>query len=150
MLLERIQADLKTAMVARDANKLGVLRFLLSQIHNALIEAKAKGGAELSDKDVEGVIRKEFKKRKEAIQMFRDGGREDLAGKEEKELSVFDAYLPKGPSEAEIAAAVDEVITSGKTEFGAVMKEVMGRFQGQADGKILSEIVKKKIEEKKG
>lgn len=144
--LQKIQADLKTAMVARDANTLGVLRFLISQIHNFEIEKKSKGGAaELTEADIEGVIRKEYKKRKEAIQMFRDGGRTDLAEKEEKELSVFDAYLPKGPSEADIEKAVDEVVAKGPTDFGTAMKEVMSRFGGQADGKLVSELVKKKM-----
>jgi len=145
-LLQKIQADLKTAMVARDANTLGVLRFLLSQIHNFEIERKTKGGeTELSNSDVEGVIRKEYKKRKEAIQMFKDGGRKDLAEKEEKELLVFDEYLPKGPSEEAVTAAVDEVAAAGGKDFGAVMKEVVSRFQGQADGKLVSELVKKKL-----
>lgn len=146
-LIEKIQADIKAAMIGKDANKLGVLRFLLSQIHNFEIEKKASGGAGmLLDADVEGVIRKEFKKRKEAIQMFKDGGRTDLAQKEEAELQVFDLYLPKGPSEKELEAAVDAVFGSGKSDFGSVMKEVVAKFGGQADGRLVSEIVKRKIE----
>ncbi len=145
-LLQKIQADLKAAMVSRDANKLGVLRLLLSQIHNFEIDKKAKSGeSEILDSDVEGVIRKEYKKRKEATQMFKDGGRTDLVEKEEKELLVFGDYLPKELSESEIAAAVDEAMASGKNDFGLVMKEVMSKLGGQADGKLVSELVRKKI-----
>ena len=133
-------------MIHKDANTLGVLRFLISQIHNFEIEKKSKGGApDLTDAEVEGVIRKEYKKRKEAIQMFKDGGRNDLAEKEEKEIAVFDVYLPKGPSEAEVVAAVEAVVGEGQTEFGTAMKAVMAKLGGQADGKLVSELVKKKL-----
>lgn len=144
-LIKKIQADIKAAMIARDANKLGVLRFLLAQIHNFEIEKKSKGGeGTISDDDVLGVIRREYKKRKEAIEMFKGGGRMDLADKEEKELSVFDEYIPKGPTEAEIEAAAEVVVGKGG-DFGSIMKEVMAKFEGRADGKIVSEIVKRKL-----
>ena len=145
-LLQKIQADLKTATIQKDANTLGVLRFLISQIHNFEIEKKSKGEAgELADVEVEGVIRKEYKKRKEATAMFKDGGRNDLAEKEEKELLVFDAYLSKGPSDDDILKAVDEVVGGGQIDFGAAMKAVMSKFGGQADGKVVSELVRKKL-----
>lgn len=146
VLLQKIQADLKEAMVSRDANKLGVLRFLLAQIYNFEIDKKAKSGElELSDSDVQGVIYREYKKRKEAIQMFKDGGRNDLVEKEEKELLVFDDYLPKGPSESEIVAAVEEAVAGGENDFGLVMKEVMKKLGGQVDGRRISELVRKKL-----
>ena len=96
-----------------------------------------------------GIIKKMVKQRKESITQFKQGGRDDLVEVEEKELAILEAYLPEQISEEKLEGIVSEVISqTGVTsmqEMGSVMKEVMNKVQGQADGKVVSEIVKKKL-----
>ncbi len=146
-ILDKIGVDLKEALKAHEDNKVQTLRYILAQIHNREIE-KGIQGKGLSNEEVIEVLRREAKKRREAAEIFKKGGREDLFKKEEEELKFFDPYLPKAAETGEIEAVVREVMTSGGKEFGAIMKEVVARFKGQADGRVVSEIVKKKLEEK--
>ncbi len=145
-VLEKINEDLKEALKTQEREKAGVLRFLLAQIQNLEIE-KRKGGDKviLKDEDVLVVLKKEAKKRQEAINLFRQGGRNDLVEKEESELKFFKDYLPEPLKPEEIEAVVKEVMAKGEKEFSLIMKEVMGRLKGQADGNKVSALIKEKL-----
>lgn len=145
MLLENIQSDLKQAQLARDEVKVSTLRLLLSEIKNAEI---AKGG-ELLDENIISVIQKEVKKRKEASLAFRQGGREEQAQKEEAESRVLEGYLPARLSDEALTKIVQDTINEvGATsiqDMGKVIGLVMSKVKGQADGGIVSSLVKEKL-----
>ncbi len=144
-LRETFANDLKDAQKAGDAERVLVLRFLSSQLHNKEIEKRGQGkDPSLTDEEVVDVFRKEVKKRKESIELFRKGNREDLANREEAQLAYVVAYVPALLDAAAVSTAVQEIIDSGITETNAVMKEAMQRFKGKADGKMVAEIVKEK------
>src|ERR687887_2517065 len=145
-LIERVDADLKQAMRAKDATKLGVLRMLKSALKYAAI-AKSGAEAELSDAEVVQVIRKQAKQRQDSIESFEKGGRPELADKEKEELAILNAYLPQAMSPDELARVVRETIAevgaTSKAQMGAVMKALQGKVGGRADGKTLSVEVQK-------
>lgn len=139
---ERILEDLKTAMKAGEKQKLEVLRMVKAALQMAEIDAKDDFDEVAQLK----VVAKESKKRKDAAQMFRDGGDEQRAQAELEEAAIIDTYLPEQMSETEIEKIVDDVIAQiGKDNMGAVMGQVMGRVKGQADGGTVSRIVKEKL-----
>jgi uncharacterized protein len=143
---ERILADIKSAMIAKDSIKLNTLRFLQSAVKNKEIDSRPQP---ITTDDVLGVIKKLVKQRKESIEQFQAAGRKDLVDQEAAELKVMEAYLPAQMSKSQIETLVAEVITStgAKTikDMGTVMKEAMVRSAGQADGKLLSEVIKAKL-----
>ena len=145
-LVAKIDADLKAAMMARDAEKLSVLRMLKSAVKYAAIE---KGGADSvpSDLDVIAVVRKEAKKREDSITQFTDAGRTELADKEKKELEFLKTMLPAQltPEKLEVLVkeAIAEVGATSKAQMGSVMKAAQAKAAGQADGKTLSQLVQK-------
>jgi uncharacterized protein len=145
-LQERIDNDLKEAMRAKDAGRLGVLRMLKSALKYAAIE---KGDGGLDDAATSQVIRKQVKQRLDSIESFEKGGRPELAAKEKEELAILNAYLPKGLSADELAALVRETIAevgaTSKAQMGAVMKALQGKVAGRADGKTLSVEVQKQL-----
>ena len=145
-LQERIDNDLKDAMRAKDAGRLGVLRMLKSAMKYAAIE-KTDGG--LDDAAASQVIRKQVKQRQDSIESFEKGGRPELAAKEKEELEILNAYLPKGLSADELAAVVRETIAevgaTSKAQMGAVMKALQPKVAGRADGKTLSAEVQKQL-----
>ena len=147
-LLLQIEADLKQAMLARDAGKLAVLRMLKSAVKNAQIEAGGPA-VELDDAAVSAVVRKELKKRQESIESFEGAGRADLAEKEKEEAAVLEAYLPKPLSaeeaEALVRAAIAETGATGKAQMGAVMKAATRMAEGRLDGRTLSGLVQKAL-----
>ena len=145
---ERIDADLKDAMRAKDAGKLGVLRMLKSAMKYAAIE---KSGAEgqLDDAEAMQVIRKQVKQRQDSIEGFEKGGRAELAAKEKEELAILSSYLPQAMSGEEVAAAVRETIAevgaTSRAQMGAVMKALQTKLAGRADGKTLSQEVQRQL-----
>src|SRR2546421_5370934 len=145
-LAERIDADLKDAMRAKEAAKLSVLRGLKSALKYAAIE---KADANLDDAAAVQVIRKQVKQRQDSIESFEKGGRPELAAKEKEELEILNAYLPKGLSAEELSALVRETITevgaTSKAQMGAVMKALQAKVAGRADGKTLSMEVQKQL-----
>ena len=147
-LSERIDADLKDAMRAKDAGKLTVLRMLKSAVKNAAIE---KGGASatLDDAETTQVIRKQVKQRQDSIEQFEKGGRPELAAKEKEELGILTSYLPQQMSSEELAAAVREAIAeagaTSRAQMGAVMKGLQTKLAGRADGKTLSQEVQRQL-----
>jgi uncharacterized protein YqeY len=148
---ERIDSDLKEAMRARDAMKVGVLRMLKSALKYAAI-AKAGAEAELSDAEAAQVIRKQVKQRQDSIESFEKGGRAELADKEKEELSILNAYLPQAMSTEEVASVVRETIAevgaTSKAQMGAVMKALQAKVAGRADGKTLSQEVARQLDQK--
>jgi len=145
-LQERIDADLKDAMRAKEAGKLAVLRMLKSALKYAAIE---KPDGVLDDASATQVIRKQVKQRQDSIESFEKGGRPELAAKEKEELELLNAYLPKGLSADELAAlvrdAIAEVGATSKAQMGAVMKAVQAKAAGRADGKTLSQEVSRQL-----
>lgn len=145
---ERIDSDLKDAMRAKDAGKLGVLRMLKSAVKYAAIE---KSGAEgqLEDAEAMQVIRKQVKQRQDSIESFEKGGRPELAAKEKEELAILSAYLPQQMSSEELAAAVQAAIeeagATSRAQMGAVMKVLQAKVAGRADGKTLSQEVQRQL-----
>jgi uncharacterized protein len=145
-ILDRILEDLKTAQKSNDAERVEVLRFVLAQIRNKEIEKKGIGKeSQLSDEEVVDVLRKESKKRKEAIDFFRRGNRDELVNREEKGVEMISIYLPKELSSEEIEKIVSELITQGFIDFNSLMKESMKKLKGRADGKAVSDVIKVKL-----
>lgn len=142
---QQLQEELKKAMLARDKLKTSVLRMLLSAINYYEIQ-KGGAGYEASDEDVLSVLQKEVKQRKESIEQFKAGGRQDLVDKETKELEILQGYLPEQMSEEDIKKLVIEVITETNAQsvqdMGKVMSAVMPKVRGRIDGNTVSAIVK--------
>ena len=147
-LQERVDADLKEAMRAKDATKLGVLRMLKSGLKYAAI-AKSGAEAELSDAEAVQVIRKQAKQRQDSIESFEKGGRAELAKKEKEELSILNGYLPQPMSADEVSKIVRETIAeAGATsiaQMGTVMKALQAKVAGRVDGKALSAEVARQL-----
>jgi hypothetical protein len=147
-LQERIDSDLKDAMRAKDAAKLGVLRMLKSALKYSAIE-KSGPEAHLDDAEAAQVIRKQVKQRQDSIESFEKGGRPELAAKEKDELAILHAYLPQGLNADELAKIVGETIkelgATSKAQMGAVMKALQEKVAGRADGKTLSQEVQRQL-----
>ena len=147
-LQERVDSDLKDAMRAKDAVKLGVLRMVKSALKYSAIE-KSGPEAQLDDAEAAQVIRKQVKQRQDSIESFEKGGRPELAEKEKAELAMLTAYLPQGLSQDELAQAVREAIAevgaTSRAQMGAVMKSLQAKVAGRADGKSLSQEVQKQL-----
>jgi len=145
-LMERISQDMKAAMKAREAQRLGALRMAKAALMNKEVE---KGRA-LDSGEEQQVIISMIKQRRDSIEQFKNGGREDLADKEAAEIASLEGYLPPPLDPAEIDQAVAEAIaetgaTSAK-DLGKVMKAVMPRLAGRAvDGRTINDVVRKKL-----
>lgn len=139
---ERVEADLKTAMKARDTERLAVLRMLLAAVKNEAIER----GGELDEAGFVQVVRRSVKQRQEAAEQFRRGGREESAAREEREAGILDEYLPEPVSDDELRRAVSEIVAerdlSGPAAMGPVMKEMMARYGTRADGAAISRVAR--------
>jgi uncharacterized protein YqeY len=142
-LKERLQDDLKTAMKARDEVRKIVVRNIMTEVR---IAETAKKQIELDDGGVLAIIQRLAKQREEAIEMARDGGREDIVTKETAELALLLEYLPKQLSREEIEAEAHKIIeregATGPKDMGRVMGPLMDQLKGQADGKLVSEVVR--------
>ena len=142
--LERLSQELKTAMLAKDADRLSTLRLLKSALGYAQIERKTD---QLSDVDFIQVVQKEVKKRRDSIEQFEEGGRPELAEREKNEISVLETFLPKPLSTEEleqlVRATIQEIGATGKKDMGPVIKAVQAKAAGRADGKTISTLVGK-------
>ncbi len=151
MLYEQINADLKTAMKAHEQSRVEVLRFVLSGLNNVKKEKEIKEpGATLTDEETISTLQKEVKRRRDSIELFKQGNRDDLVTKEEGDLAIIAAYLPKELTREEIEKIVDDAIATvsaatGAKDFNSVMKETMKAVKGRADGKAVGEIIKAKL-----
>ena len=147
-LLKKINDDLIASMKSRDDLKTTTLRMIKSSIKNAEIAKRGKG--ELTEDDVLGVLSTMVKQRKDSVEQYQNANRNDLADKESAEISIIQAYLPEQLSVEEIdeiikTAIRDAGVTSAK-EMGKLMKELMPKVKGKADGKLVNQRVKELIE----
>jgi uncharacterized protein YqeY len=142
MLADRIDADMKSAARAKDARRLGTLRMLKSQMKYREIEK----GQPLEEGDVVGVIGSMIKQRKDSAAQYVAGGRPELAENENAEITILESYLPRQLTDAELAALVQESVAAsgakGPRDMGAVMKALMPKIAGRAEGKRVSDAVK--------
>jgi len=146
MLEEKILNDFKDAMRQKDSIKVSTLSFLRGQFGYAALERKKD---KLDDADCISVIKKLMKQHQDSIEQFTAGNRLDLAEKEAKELVVLKGYLPAEMSPEELAKIVDEIVkasgAAGIKDMGKVMKEVLAKAGGAADGKLVSQLVKDRL-----
>jgi len=142
--LDTIKADLTETLKAGDTAKALSLRYLLAEIHNAEI-AKGKD-AVLTEEELAAVLQKQAKQRQESIEAYQKGGRDDLVRKEQGELELIKGYLPEQLGEDQIRelaqTAIQETGAAGAADMGKVMGALMPKVQGQADGSVVSRIVK--------
>jgi uncharacterized protein YqeY len=147
-LSERVDTDLKDAMRAKNARKVGVLRMLKSALKYAAIEKSGAEG-ELTDAEAAQVVRKQAKQRQDSIDSFEKGGRTELVVKEKEELSILQGYLPQEIGADELAKVVRDTIAelgaTSKAQMGAVMKALQQKTAGRADGKTLSQEVSRQL-----
>ena len=139
---EKLSAEIKAAMFAKDTVRLGTLRLLKSAIGYLQIEKKVET---LSDAEFLAVVQREAKKRKDSIGQYEQGGRPDLAAGEKAELAVLETFLPKSLSAAEledlVRSAITETGATSKAQMGLVMKAAQAKAAGRADGKAISALV---------
>ena len=139
---EKLSAEIKAAMFAKDTVRLGTLRLLKSAIGYLQIEKKVET---LSDAEFLAVVQREAKKRKDSIGQYEQGGRPDLAAGEKAELAVLETFLPKSLSAAEledlVRSAITETGATSKAQMGLVMKAAQAKADGRADGKAISTLV---------
>ena len=146
-LRERLDADLKAAMKEKDELKLSVVRMLKSAVRYREVEGEK--AVTLDEAGILQVVATEIKRRRDSVEQYRAGKREDLARKEEAEIAILQGYLPAQLSEAELRAKVDEVVArvgaKGPRDMGAVMKALLPEVQGRAEGKVVSDLVKQRL-----
>jgi uncharacterized protein YqeY len=144
-LKERLDEDMKSAMREKAQLKLGTIRMLKSAIKYREIELMKP----LDDAGIEGVIATEIKRRRDSVEQYKAGNRQDLADKEAAEIVILQAYLPQQLTEAEVRAKVEEAVkrvgAQGPKDMGAVMKALLPEVQGRAEGKLVSELVKARL-----
>ncbi|OGY23169.1 MAG: hypothetical protein A2172_02205 [Candidatus Woykebacteria bacterium RBG_13_40_15] len=147
-MLEKIQKNLIEAQKAKDELKVSTLRLLLGAIKNFAI-AKESASYNPSDEEILGVIQKEIKQRKESIESYKAGGRQELADKESKELEILQGYLPEQMGEEEIRKLVDSAVAetsaSSMQDMGKVMGVLSPKLKGKADMGLVSGVVKEKL-----
>jgi uncharacterized protein len=147
-LVEQIQKDITAAMKAREEQRLSCLRMVKTALKNREIEKMAP----LDDKESQAVLATLIKQRKESVEQFTKGGRQEMADKEAAEIELIESYLPKAAGEAEVVAGVKAVIAEmgapTMKDMGTVMKNAMARFSAagmRVDGKMVSEAVKREL-----
>ncbi len=139
---EQLQADLKAAMKSGDTQRKDALRLMMAAIKQMEIDSRIQ----LNEEQTYGVLAAEAKKRRDSLTEMRNAGRNDLADQEQMELSLIESYLPQQLSrdeiEAEVRKAIDETGAKTAKDMGSVMKVLMPRVKGRADGKLVNEVVK--------
>ncbi len=150
MSLEKtILDDYQKAMKAQDKLKTSILSLIRSELNYVRIEKQKK---ELDDPDILGVVKKMIKQHQDSIEQFKKGNRNDLVEKETIELKILETYLPVQLSEDQVTKIIDEAIratgASSMKDMGRVMKEVASKAAGQADNKLVSELVRNKLSPK--
>jgi uncharacterized protein YqeY len=145
-LKQQIISDMTAAMKAQDAARTSTLRMVKAAIMNR----EKEGGGDLTDEDVQKLLRSQVKQRRDSVEQYQKGNRQDLAAKEQAEIAIIETYLPQAASQEEIdqavAAAIAETGAASMKEMGGVMKAAMAKLAGKsADGKMVSETVKAKL-----
>ncbi|EKD32741.1 MAG: hypothetical protein ACD_76C00155G0003 [uncultured bacterium] len=142
-IAEKIEKDFLQAYKEKAQDIVSILRVVKAQLKNKRIEL----GKDLTDDDIIAVLRSQTKQIKEALEQFRQGGRDDLAGSAEREIEIIDSYLPKMMDESEVEKIVADVISKmgsvSKSDMGKVMGSVMGVLKGKADGTVVKKAVEK-------
>ncbi len=143
---EQIQKDMIAAMKARDEHRLSTLRMMRSALKSKEIDKRSP----LDEREAQQVLQTMIKQRKDSVEQFTKGGRQDLADKEAAEITLIEAYLPKAGGEEEmtstVRATIAEMGSPTMKDMGAVMKNVMAKFVGaRVDGKLVSDTVKKEL-----
>lgn len=142
---EQLMADMKAAMKAKEEGKLALNTIRMARAHIRQAEID-NGHADFNDDQVLAVLRKEVKQRKETLSEIESSGREDLVEQTKAEIDVLEKYLPAEMSPEAVEAAVKEIVDAmdpGQKNMGSVMKAVMAKLKGQADGKLINQIVRK-------
>lgn len=139
---ERLLSEIKESLKAKQSERVSTLRMLLSEIKNE----KIKTGQEVDDDAFVGLVRRAIKQRKEAAVQYRQGARQELADKEDREAEILAVYLPKQAAEADIRRAIEELVAaeglSGPKGIGPVMKAMLARFGGSADGATINRLAR--------
>lgn len=143
MLLDDLKTDILTSMKKGDKSRVDTLRFLLAAIRNAAISKYAAAGeSAMKDEDVLDVIKKQVKTHKESIDAFTKAGRSELVAKEQGELTILEAFLPKEMTDEELKKLLEPIASSGEPNFGLLMKQAMGIVKGMADGGRVSALLR--------
>ncbi|HSV30735.1 MAG TPA: GatB/YqeY domain-containing protein [Atribacteraceae bacterium] len=144
---EKLLHDTKVALKEKNKIKLNTLRLVLSELKNEEIAKRS----DLNKAEIETILRREIKKRKEAIEYYRKGHREDLVGSAMQEIGILETYLPQALDSREIEEIIDGLLASwdGEPAFGPIMKRVIADTEGRADGKLVSEILRQALERKR-
>ena len=141
-LKERLMDDLKQAMRDKDALRRETIRMVRSAVRYAEIEWQR----EATDEEIISLIQREVKRRQEALEMFRKGGRQDLVTTEEAALKILQEYLPRQLDEQEIRRVVERIVSelgaSGPSQLGPVMRKAMAELRGRADGRLVNQIAR--------
>jgi uncharacterized protein len=140
-LPERLRAALNEARKNRDSARTLLLSTILADLRNREIELRH----DASDDETAEVLRRGIKRRREAVEAYQAAARRDLADKELAEVRMLEVFVPAGATPEEIRAAVREVIAGGAKDLGKVMGQVMPRFKGRADGKLVNDIVREEL-----
>ena len=145
-LRERIEKDFTDALKARDERRLSALRLFKTELKKREVSGQKR---EMTDAEALEVVSSLVKQRRESIRLFQEGRRQDLVAKEEAELNILLAYLPQPLTPSELEGLVDQTVAemqaTGPKDQGKVMKALMSKVTGRADGKVVSEIVKQKL-----
>jgi uncharacterized protein len=145
-LKEQLTEEMKQSMKSSDKLRLSTIRLLLSEIKNA--EIRKQG--DLTDEETLGIVAKEVRRRKEAIEGFEKGGRQDLVDKETLELEILRGYLPEQLSEEDLKRIIKEIIeevgASSPADLGKVMGSLMPRVKGKADGKLVNQLAREMLQ----
>lgn len=149
---KRLDENYLSAYKKKDSLRVSVLRLVKTAITNRLVELKRPGGS-LDDAEVMDLLLKQAKQRKDSIEQYLAAKREDLAQKEEQELTILEEYLPRALDAAELDRVLDEAISetgaAGPQDMGRVIGMIMGKYKGQVDGKQVSALAREKLASKK-
>lgn len=148
MTKQELKDELKQAMLARESEKTSVLRMVISALGYYEIE-KGGAGYEATEEDVQIVLQKQVKQRRDSVEQFKAGGRDDLVAKESKEIEMLEKYLPAQMGEDEVRQLVEEAVqqtgASSAADMGKVMGALMPKVKGKADGGLVSKLVREKL-----
>lgn len=148
MTKQQLKDELKQAMLAKNSEKTSTLRMVISALGYYEIE-KGGAGYEATEEDIATILQKQAKQRRDSIEQFKAGGRDELAEKETEELKLIESYLPQQMNEEEVKKLVDEAVAqtgaSSPTDMGKVMGALMPKVKGKADGSLVSKLVKAKL-----
>jgi uncharacterized protein YqeY len=140
-LMALVQGELLDARKAQDKDRVLLLGTVLAELKNREIELKR----DLTDDDVVEVLRKAIKRRRESVEMYQQGGREELAAAERREAEALESWMPAAPTEAEMRAVARAAVDAGAAALGAVMGALMKSFKGKADGAVLNRIAREEL-----